>query len=134
MQYAVGEGQCTFLYSYDTIYSWDVENTWLISLIWISGHRQMKGIQISNTRTHGKHFGLRTDKTHHGWQQRSAAEAPCIVKFNVFACNWKLTKHVKDGQLEKVMQLFQQMRQQGVSPNKFTFIQVIKGMCCFTNT
>jgi hypothetical protein len=35
---------------------------------WLS--RQMKGIQISNTRRQGKHYGLRTDKTHHGWQQR----------------------------------------------------------------
>jgi hypothetical protein len=33
-------------------------------------HREMKGIQISNTRTHGKHFGYRTDETQHGWQQR----------------------------------------------------------------
>jgi pentatricopeptide repeat protein len=55
-----------------------------------------------------------------------AAKAPGIVQFNIFPRNQKLTKHVKDGQLEKVMQLFQQMRQQGVSPNKFTFIQVIK--------
>ncbi len=54
-----------------------------------------------------------------------AAKAPGIVQFNVFACNPKLTKHVKDGQLARVMQLFQEMRQ-GVSPNKFTFIQVIK--------
>ncbi|CAK9194501.1 unnamed protein product [Sphagnum troendelagicum] len=38
-----------------------------------------------------------------------AAKAPGIVQFNVFACNRKLTKHVKDGQLEKVMQVFQQM-------------------------
>jgi len=62
-----------------------------------------------------------------------AAKAPGIVQFNVFACNRKLTKHVKDGRLEMVMQLFQQMRQQGVSPNKFTFIQLIKALCCFTN-
>jgi pentatricopeptide repeat protein len=55
-----------------------------------------------------------------------AAKAPGIVQFNVFACNRKLTKHVKDGQLDTVMQLFQQMRQQGAIPNKFTFIQVIK--------
>ncbi len=55
-----------------------------------------------------------------------AAKAPGIVQFNVFACNPKFTKHVKDGQLEKVMQLFQQMQQQGVIPNKFTFIEVIK--------
>jgi hypothetical protein len=38
-----------------------------------------------------------------------AAKAPGIVQFNIFPCNPKLTKHVKDGQLEKVMQLFQQM-------------------------
>jgi hypothetical protein len=38
-----------------------------------------------------------------------AAKAPCIVQFNIFACNLNLTKHVKFGQLEKVMQLFQQM-------------------------
>jgi len=38
-----------------------------------------------------------------------AAKAPCIVQFNIFACNPNLTKHVKFGQLEKVMQLFQQM-------------------------
>ncbi len=55
-----------------------------------------------------------------------AAKAPGIVQFNIFACNRKLTKYVKDGQLEKVMQVFQQMRQQGMSPNKFTFIQLIK--------
>ncbi len=52
-----------------------------------------------------------------------AAKAPGIVQFNVFACNQKLTKHVKDGQLERVMQLFQQMGQQGVSPNKFTLFK-----------
>jgi pentatricopeptide repeat protein len=54
------------------------------------------------------------------------AKAPGIVQFNVFACNRKLTKHVKNGQLERVMQLFQQMGQQGVSPHIFTFIQMIK--------
>jgi len=53
------------------------------------------------------------------------AKPPGIVQFNVFACNQKLTRCVKDGQLGRVMQLFQQMRQR-VSPNKFTFIQVIK--------
>jgi hypothetical protein len=37
------------------------------------------------------------------------AKAPGIVLFNIFACNLKLTKHVKDGQLERVLQLFQEM-------------------------
>jgi pentatricopeptide repeat protein len=32
---------------------------------------------------------------------------------------------VKDGQYEKVMQLFQQMQQEGMSPGKFRFVQVI---------
>jgi hypothetical protein len=37
MQYVDGEGQCGSLRSFDVIYAWDVENTWLMSLIWISG-------------------------------------------------------------------------------------------------
>jgi hypothetical protein len=41
MQRADGEGQCGFLCFCDTIYAWDVDNTWLISLIWISSCRQM---------------------------------------------------------------------------------------------
>jgi hypothetical protein len=43
MQYADGEAQYSFLSSYGIIYAWDVENTWLISLISISGCRQIKG-------------------------------------------------------------------------------------------
>jgi pentatricopeptide repeat protein len=49
-----------------------------------------------------------------------AAMAPGTVQLNIFAWNKKLTKYVKDGQPEKVMQLFQQMRG-GMSPNRFTF-------------
>jgi len=53
---------------------------------------------------------------------RSFALAPGTVQFNIFAWNEKLTKDVKDGQLEKAMQLFQQMQQGGMSPDKFTFV------------
>ncbi|CAM6040507.1 unnamed protein product [Sphagnum compactum] len=52
--------------------------------------------------------------------------APGIVQLHPFAWNQKLTKYVKDGQPEKAMQLFQQMQQEGTSPDKFTFVQVIK--------
>jgi pentatricopeptide repeat protein len=38
----------------------------------------------------------------------------------------QLTKYVKDGQSQKAMQLFQQMQQEGVRSNKFTFVPVIK--------
>jgi hypothetical protein len=38
-----------------------------------------------------------------------AVLAPGTVQLNIFAWNQKLTKYVKDGQSEKVMQFFQQM-------------------------
>jgi len=79
----------------------DLGNTW--EALWVEGLQNSPGVAA-----------------------QIAAKAPGIVQFNIFACNRKLTKDVKDGQLEKVMQFFQQMQQQGVSPNKFTFIQVIK--------
>jgi len=50
-----------------------------------------------------------------------AAMAPGIVQLNPSAWNQKLTKYVKDGQLEKAIQLFQQ--QEGMTPDKFTFVQ-----------
>ncbi len=55
-----------------------------------------------------------------------AAMSPVTVQLNIFAWNQKLTKYVKYGQLEKAMQLFQQMQQEGMSPDKFTFVPVIK--------
>ncbi|CAM6067263.1 unnamed protein product [Sphagnum tenellum] len=55
-----------------------------------------------------------------------AAMAPGTVQLNIFAWNQKLTKYVKDGQPEKAMQLFQQMQREGMSPDTFTFVQVIK--------
>jgi pentatricopeptide repeat protein len=49
-----------------------------------------------------------------------AAMAPGTMQLNIFASNRKLTKYVKDVQLEKTMQ------QEGMSPDKFTFVQAIK--------
>jgi len=54
-----------------------------------------------------------------------AAMASGTVQLNIFAWNQKLTKYVKDGQPEKAIQLFQQMQQEGVTPNKFTFAPLI---------
>jgi pentatricopeptide repeat protein len=56
-----------------------------------------------------------------------AAMAPGIVQLHPFAWNRKLTKYVQAGQHEKAMQLFQQMQQEGMSPDKFTFVQAVKG-------
>jgi pentatricopeptide repeat protein len=54
-----------------------------------------------------------------------AAMAPGTVQLNIFAWNKKLMKYVKDGQPEKAVQLFQQMQREGMSPDNFTFVQVI---------
>ncbi|CAM6061129.1 unnamed protein product [Sphagnum tenellum] len=54
-----------------------------------------------------------------------SAMAPGTVQLNIFAWNQKLTKYVKEGQPEKTMQLFQQMQQEEISPNEFTFVPVI---------
>jgi len=70
MQYADGEGQRSFLCSYDIIYAWDAKNTWLISLIWIVGFREMKGTRTSRIRRCRKNSGLGTDEACYGWQQR----------------------------------------------------------------
>jgi len=57
---------------------WDVENMWLQNnLIWISSHREMKGAWDLKNKKTGKFYGLRTHKTHHGWQQLQRCEATC---------------------------------------------------------
>jgi pentatricopeptide repeat protein len=108
MQYADGEGQCSSLCSFGAIYAWDVENTWLVSLIWISGRRQMKGIWISRFQTL-EDTGSTLAQNLAWAEAEMAAMASGTVELNILAWNQMLTKYVKDGQPEKVMQLFQQM-------------------------
>jgi pentatricopeptide repeat protein len=55
-----------------------------------------------------------------------AALAPGTVQLHSFAWDHKLTKYVKDGKLQKAMQLFQQMQQEGTVHDRFTFLQMIK--------
>jgi len=55
---------------------WDAENMWLQNnLIWISSHREMKGAWDLKNKKTGKFYGLRTHKTHHGWQQLQWCQA-----------------------------------------------------------
>jgi pentatricopeptide repeat protein len=99
--------------------------TWLTSLLLISGCRQMiKWVQISNIRRHREHFGLRTKETRYVWQQRWL-QWQQTVQLNILAWNQKLTKYLKDGQPKKAMRLFQKMQLEGMSPDAFTFVQVI---------
>jgi pentatricopeptide repeat protein len=53
------------------------------------------------------------------------AMATSKLQLYIFSWNKKLAKCVKDEQAEKAMQLFQQIQQEGMSPDKFTFVQVI---------
>jgi pentatricopeptide repeat protein len=86
----------------------------------------MNGTQISNTRRQGKTLWIE-DRRNLAWVAAVlAAMSPGTVQLNIFAWNQKLTKYVKYGQLDKAMQLFQQMQQEAMSPNKFTFVQAIK--------
>jgi len=84
-----------------------VENKWLIiSLIWISGCRQMKDFKHKKTQ---EALWLQDQRNLPWVAAEIAVLAPGTVQLNIFACNQKLTKYVKGGQSEKVMQLFQQM-------------------------
>jgi pentatricopeptide repeat protein len=61
---------------------------------------------------------------------KMAAMAPSTLQLNIFTWNKKLTRFLKDGQSEMVMQLFQQMQQERLSPNRFTCVLVIKAYAC----
>ncbi len=54
-----------------------------------------------------------------------AAMAPGTVQLNIFSWNKRLARCVKAGQYEKTIELFQQLQQEGASPDKFTFVPVL---------
>ncbi len=51
--------------------------------------------------------------------------APGTVQLNSFSWNTRLGRHVKAGEGEKTMELFYQMQQEGMTPDRFTFVSVI---------
>ncbi|KAH9551807.1 hypothetical protein CY35_09G032400 [Sphagnum magellanicum] len=54
-----------------------------------------------------------------------AAMAPNTVPLSIFSWNVRLAKYVKGGQPHKTMELFQQMQDEGMIPDKFTFVRVL---------
>ncbi|CAM6051292.1 unnamed protein product [Sphagnum compactum] len=54
-----------------------------------------------------------------------ASMAPGTVQLNLFAWNMRLAKYAKSGQYDKTVNLFKQMQQEGMIPNRFTFIPVL---------
>ncbi len=55
-----------------------------------------------------------------------AALAPGTVQLNIFCMESEAYKICEGGQPKKAMQLFEQMQLEGMTPDKFTFVQVIK--------
>jgi pentatricopeptide repeat protein len=54
-----------------------------------------------------------------------AALAPGSVQSNIFSWNSRLARYVKAGQHENALELFQQMQQEGMIPDGFTFVQLL---------
>jgi pentatricopeptide repeat protein len=54
-----------------------------------------------------------------------ASMAPGAVQLNLFAWNMRLARYAKPGQYDKAVDLFKQMQQEGMIPNRFTFIPVL---------
>jgi pentatricopeptide repeat protein len=54
-----------------------------------------------------------------------ASMAPGTVQLNLFAWNMRLARYAKLGQYDKTVDLFKQMQQEGMIPNRFTFIPVL---------
>jgi pentatricopeptide repeat protein len=54
-----------------------------------------------------------------------AALVPGTVQLDRFSWNRRLARHVKAGQYEKTMELYQLMQQEGMTPNKYTFVPVL---------
>jgi pentatricopeptide repeat protein len=54
-----------------------------------------------------------------------AAMAPGTVQVSIFSWNTRLIRSVEAGDYEKTLNLFQQMQQEGMIPNRFTFVPVL---------
>ncbi len=54
-----------------------------------------------------------------------AALVPGTVQLDRFSWNRRLARHVKAGQYEKTMELYQLMQQEGMTPDKYTFVPVL---------
>jgi pentatricopeptide repeat protein len=54
-----------------------------------------------------------------------AAIVPGTLQLNNFSCNRSLARYVRAGQYEKTLELFQQMQQDCMIPDSFTFVPVL---------
>ncbi len=55
---------------------------------------------------------------------------PGTLQASAFSWNVRLARYVKTGQPAKTMEFFQKMQQQGMVPDKFTFVPVLNACAC----
>ncbi|KAJ7558666.1 hypothetical protein O6H91_04G050500 [Diphasiastrum complanatum] len=62
----------------------------------------------------------------HWVKKRLARMTPGTIQRSVFSWNTAISKHVNDGQTMKALELFKEMKRQSITPDKFTFVQVLR--------
>lgn len=55
-------------------------------------------------------------------REEMAAIVPGILQLNNFSCNQRLARYVRAGQYEKILELFQQMQEDCMIPDRLTFV------------
>jgi pentatricopeptide repeat protein len=58
-------------------------------------------------------------------QAELAVITPGTLQSSIFSWNARLAKHAKAGQYDEMMELFQQLQQEGIVPDKFTFARML---------
>ncbi len=58
-------------------------------------------------------------------QAELAVITPGTLQSSIFSWNTRLAKHAKAGQYDEMMELFQQLQQEGIVPDKFTFARML---------
>jgi pentatricopeptide repeat protein len=87
----------------------------------------MSGIQISNIGRHRRHSGSTTNGNLTGWNRNwlHCHQGLLPTKASTFSWNVRLARYVKTEQPPKTMELFQKIQQEGMVPDKFTFVPVL---------
>jgi pentatricopeptide repeat protein len=88
----------------------------------------MKAVLISNIRRDKMHFGSAAIESVVG-RSRAGSDGTrdCAIRH---IWNWRLPRAVKAGQHEKTIELFQEMQQEGMIPDTFTFVCVLTSYAC----
>lgn len=106
----------------------------LISRVPISGLLQGSAKHPDFTHKKTKQGLWLNSRRNPGWVKTElAAIAPGAIHPNPVSWNTKLARYVKDGQDVIALELFEEMRQKNITPDTFTFVQVLQA-CATTHS